>query len=453
MTTADAPVLLTPFRTAVGSIGRGFATHTVDALAAPVLAAVAQAVAGAGIPIDDLLLGNCLGPGGNIARVSALRAGLGLNVPAVTVDRQCGSGLDAVLQAVARVAAGHAQLVLAGGAESASTAPWRYWPPEPGTDVPRHRYERAPFAPVGMSDPEMGPAADALAAHYSISRERQDAWAARSHHRATRTQASGGFVAEIVPVGVPGTLGTAGTLGTPGTPETAGTLGTPGVNTTIATDDRPRAALTITTLARFPAAFTPGGTVTAGNSCGISDGAAALAVTTETVRQRLGVPGLRVIATAVTAGDSALPGIGAATAIQGVCQRAGVVPGEIAHVEITEAFAAQVLAVTDVVGIDEDTVSSQGGAIALGHPWGASGAILLVRLAARMGTLSPLSGSDTATYPGSTTHPTTPHPDNTAHTQPSERSGLKQYRSRTLGLAACSIGGGQGIAILVERVG
>src|SRR6218665_817789 len=99
MTTADAPVLLTPFRTAVGSIGRGFATHTVDALAAPVLAAVAQAVAGAGIPIDDLLLGNCLGPGGNIARVSALRAGLGLNVPAVTVDRQCGSGPDAVPQA------------------------------------------------------------------------------------------------------------------------------------------------------------------------------------------------------------------------------------------------------------------------------------------------------------------------------------------------------------------
>src|SRR6218665_1036768 len=435
MTTADAPVLLTPFPTAVGSIGRGFATHTVDALAAPVLAAVAQAVAGAGIPIDDLLLGNCLGPGGNIARVSALRAGLGLNVPAVTVDRQGGSGLDAVLRAVARVAAGHAQLVLAGGAESASTAPWRYWPPEPGTDAPRHRYERAPFAPVGMPAPEMGPAADALAAHYSISRKRQDAWAARSHHRATRTQASGGFFAEIVPVGTPGTLGT------------------PTVNTTIATDDRPRAALTITTLARFPAAFTPAGTVTAGNSCGISDGAAALAVTTETVRQRLGVPGLRVIATAVTAGDSALPGIGAATAIQGVCQRAGVVPGEIAHVEITEAFAAQVLAVTDVVGIDEDTVSSQGGAIALGHPWGASGAILLVRLAARMGTLSPLSGSDTATYPGSTTHPTTPHPDNTAHTQPSERSGLKQYRSRTLGLAACSIGGGQGIAILVERVG
>src|SRR6218665_1377674 len=102
MTTADAPVLLTPFRTAVGSIGRGFATHTGDALAAPLLPAVAQAVAGAGIPTDDLLLGNCLGPVGNFARVSALRAGLGLNAPAVTVDRQCGSGLDPVLQPLTR---------------------------------------------------------------------------------------------------------------------------------------------------------------------------------------------------------------------------------------------------------------------------------------------------------------------------------------------------------------
>ena len=138
-----APVIVAARRTAIGTAGRGFAEHTVDALAAPVLAEVARAVAPAGLPVDDVVLGNCMGPGGDIARVAALRAGLGHGVPGVTVDRQCGSGLDAVLQAASRVRAGDARLVLAGGAESASTAPHRSWPHS------GERYTRAPFAPAG----------------------------------------------------------------------------------------------------------------------------------------------------------------------------------------------------------------------------------------------------------------------------------------------------------------
>lgn len=389
MSTADlAPVIVAARRTAIGTAGRGFADHTVDALAAPVVAAAAAAVAPAGLPVDDVVLGNCMGPGGDLARVTALRAGLGTSVPGVAVDRQCGSGLDAVMQAASRVRAGDARLVIAGGAESASTAPHRHWPDS------GERYARAPFAPAGFPDPDMGPAADDLARVRGIGRARQDAWAARSHARAAAAQAAGVFDAEIVPVDG------------------------------VARDDRPRASMDVARLARFAPAFTPssaahprdgarpGGTVTAGNSCGFSDGAAAMAVTTAEVARDLGLPGLRVRAAAVAGGDPALPGLGGAPAARAALDRAGLRAADLGFVEITEAFAAQLLAVSDELGLDESTVSADGGAIALGHPWGASGAILLVRLAARM--LAP----DADGRPG---------------------------------LAACSIGGGQGIAMIVER--
>lgn len=381
-----APVLVAAHRTPIGTEGRAFAQHTVDALAAPVLAAVAAAVAPSGRLIDDVVLGNCMGPGGDLARVAALRAGLGAHVPGVTVDRQCGSGLDAVMQAASRVRAGDAALVLAGGAESASTAPHRHWPDS------GDRYERAPFAPPGFPDPDMGPAADRLAAVRGISRARQDAWAARSHARAAAAQARGVFDAELVVVDG------------------------------VARDDRPRASMDLGTLARFRPAFAgpdgprdadPGlGTVTAGNSCGFSDGAAAMAVTTERIARGLGLPSLRVRAAAVAAGDPALPGLGAVPAARAALDRAGLSAHELGFVEITEAFAAQVLAVSDELGLDEELISADGGAIALGHPWGASGAVLLVRLAARM-----LAADDARP-----------------------------------GLAACSIGGGQGVAMIVERV-
>lgn len=381
-----APVIVAARRTAIGTAGRSFASLTVDALAAPVLAAVANTIAPAGIAVGDVVLGNCMGPGGDLARVAALRAGLGDQVPGVAVDRQCGSGLDAVMQAASRVRAGDATLVLAGGAESTSTAPHRRWPDS------GERYSRAPFAPEGFPDPDMGPAADRLAALRGISRARQDAWAARSHARAAAAQAAGTFDSEIVAVDA------------------------------IVRDDRPRAAMDIARLARFAPAFAdadasggatgaPGATVTAGNSCGFSDGAAAMAVTTESIARELGLPALRVRAAAVAAGDPGLPGLGAAPAARAALVRAGMTTGDLGFIEITEAFAAQVLAVSDELGLDEDLISANGGAIALGHPWGASGAVLLVRLAARM-----LTADDGRP-----------------------------------GLAACSIGGGQGIAMIVER--
>ena len=378
------PVLVGGRRTAIGTAGHGFARVDVIGLAAPVLASLAEQCAPLDRPVDDVIIGNCMGPGGNIARVSALAAGLGDGVPGVTVDRQCGSGLDAVLQAAARVRAGDADLVLAGGAESASTAPWRFWPPAVGGDPVR--YTRAPFAPAGYPDPDMGTAADQLAALFGISRQRQDEYAARSHLLTVGTRDAGGFEAEIVAV------------------------------QGVSTDERPRPGMTVQRLGRLRPSFDPDGTATAGNSCGVSDGAAAVGVTTEAAARAAGLPYLRIVAAAVGAGRPDLPGLGPAPAVRRLLSRPsarGITVADIGAVEITEAFASVVLAVIDDLGLDRDLVCPDGGAIGLGHPWGASGSILLIRLAARM-----------------------LRPDGPA-----------------LGLAACAIGGGQGLAMLLQRPG
>ncbi|WP_206509385.1 thiolase family protein [Rhodococcus sp. BGS-1C] len=371
----SSAMLVAPWRTPIGNAGHGFAALTTTDLAAPVLAATLATLleSGCDADVDDVVLGNCLGPGGDPARVSALRAGLGAEVPGVTVDRQCGSGLDAVMQAAMRVRSGEEELILAGGVESASTAPWRFWPPE-GEAEPI-RYTRAPFAPSGFPDPDMGVAADALAQACGIGRERQDAYAARSHALAAATD----FTGEIVPV--------------------AG----------IERDQRIRPNMTQARLARLRPSFTADGTATAGNSCGISDGAAVVAVTSEALAK--GLPALRVLGSAVAGSDPALPGLGPVPAIEKVLRRTGIALSDIGIVEITEAFASVVLAVSDRLGIDENTLCPQGGAIAMGHPWGASGAVLLVRLARQMLT----------------------------------------ENGPELGLAACAIGGGQGIAMIVER--
>jgi acetyl-CoA C-acetyltransferase len=284
------------------------------------------------------------------------------------VDRQCGSGLEAINLAAGLVRAGVGGLYLAGGVESASTAPVRHWPGDPPV-----RYSRAPFAPPGFPDPGMGEAADLVAAEHGVSRERQDAYAERSHaHAVTRSHE---LRTELVPVG--------------------------GLDH----DERPRAGLTAARLKRLRPAFVAGGTVTAGNSCGVSDGAAVVAV-------QAGGHGLRILDWQVSGGDPARPGIALVPAVRTLLDRNRLKAGDLQAVEITEAFAGQVLACLDLLGIDESVVCAGGGAIALGHPWGASGAVLMVRLFTRMVRMN---GPD-------------------------------------LGLAACAIGGGLGVATLVARV-
>jgi acetyl-CoA C-acetyltransferase len=370
------PVMVDAVRTAIGTAGRAFGGVAAADLAAPLLTELQGR--NPGLPAGEVVLGNCMGPGGDVARVAVLSAGLPVETPALTVDRQCGSGLAAIDVAAARLRAEEG-LVLAGGVESASTAPWRFWPPAGGAEPVR--YERAPFAPDSHSDPDMGMAADLLAEQAGVSRQRQDAYAARSHRLAVAAAESGRFAAEIVPV--------------------AG----------VGTDERPRRGLDEDRLARLRPAFRAGGTVTAGNSCGVNDGAAVVAMVDGTTYRRLGVPGLRVLAVANAGVDPRRPGLGLVPAVRAALDRAGLSLTEMDVVELNEAFAGQVLACCDELGLDPDRVCVEGGALALGHPWGASGAVLAVRL----------------------------------FTQLVRRDGGER------GLAAISVGGGQGVAMVVER--
>jgi acetyl-CoA C-acetyltransferase len=373
----EVPVIVAALRTPIGTAGHAFKELSVDRLAAPVIEAVAREV---GRPVDDVVLGNCMGPGGNVARVSALAAGLGHGVPGLTVDRQCGSGLAAILVAGQAIGGGEMDLVVAGGAESASTAPLRTLR---GAAEP---YGRARFTPDGLPDPDMGPAAEALAARCGVGRERQDAYARASHAKALAARADGRFEQEIVPVAGRG-------------------------------DDQWPRPLRAASLARLPAAFVVEGTVTAGNSSPVSDGAAVVALVPD--RLRAGLPGMRLVAGSVVGCDPGLPGWGPVPAVRRVLDRAGVGVEQVAAVEIVEAFAAQVLAVTDALGLDPlgadaGRVCADGGALALGHPWGATGAVVVTRLFSRL-----------------------------------VRSGAP---AGTLGLATAAVGGGLGVAALFEVV-
>lgn len=372
-------VIVAARRSAISARGRAHAGVTLDALAGPVLAAVAQDVFEAtGLTaIDEVILGNCVGPGGNPARVAALAAGFGIQVPGLTVDRQCGSGLSAIAIAVDRVRTG-AGLVLAGGVESVSTAPVRVSDGQP--------YARAPFAPAGFPDPGMVEAAQAVATRFEITRERQDAYAARSHRLATAAQAAGRFDREL---------------------------------TSGARDDGPRAdfarlASRFTRLVDGDDAFA----VTAGNSSHFDDGAAAVALVP--AHARGGAPGLRVLAHVTTGVDPSLPGLGPISAVRLVLERAGRSLDSVVAIEIVEAFASQALACLDALdlvdarGEVDERVCADGGSLALGHPWGASAAVSVVRLFSRLVDGGAPAGA--------------------------------------LGLATAAVGGGMGVAMLVEVV-
>jgi len=386
------PVVIAARRTPIGTAGHALARVDLVGLLAPVLRALVDDLGPDAPGVDEVVIGNCMGPGGNPARVAALAAGLGTEVPGLTVDRQCGSGQEAVHQAATAVLAGIVDVVLAGGVESASTAPWRLARPTTRTGLPMP-YERAPFAPEGLGDPDMGPAAEALAARCGVSRKRQDAYAARSHALALAATRAGLFDAELVPV------------------------------KGVISDERPR-KLSEAALSRLRPAFAPGGTVTAGNCCGVSDGAAAVAVVPEYLRAALGAPGLALRGWVCVGLDPNTPGLGPVPAVARLLKGLGVDLAEVGVVEMTEAFAVQVLACADALGLDPlgpsdpdspgaAQVCPQGGAIAMGHPWGASGAMLLVRLFAQM----------------------------------------VRVDGPRLGIATCPVGGGQGLALLAERVG
>jgi acetyl-CoA C-acetyltransferase len=329
-------------------------------LLAPVLTALlAETGVDAG-EIADVVIGNAVGAGGNVARLAALEAGLPVTVPGLTVDRQCGSGLDAIVLASRLVAAGGGTY-LAGGVESISTAPLRAHRNDDGEPA---FFSRAQFAPHSHGDPDMGVAAENVAREYGISRARQDEFALRSHRRAVAAQAKGTFAGETVALPAAG----------PG----------PAASGAVTTDDGPRPKLSEALMARFPAAFVESGTVTAGNSCFDADGAAAVVITSLARARELGAAdALAVLGTDTAGVEPQLLGIGAAAAASRLLAAQSVDAADLDLVEFNEAFASQTLACLDHLGIDALRANADGGALALGHAYGASGAVLVTRLLAQ----------------------------------------------------------------------
>ncbi|PLC11279.1 acetyl-CoA acetyltransferase [Kocuria flava] len=350
-----APLLLLGRRTPLARAGTALAGVPVHRLLAPVLGALLEETGLAPEQVADVVVGNAVGAGGNPARLAALEAGLPQSVPGLTVDRQCGSGLDAVVLACRLARAGAGRAFLAGGAESISTAPLRGRRQEDGGV---ELYRRAQFAPEHLGDPDMGEAAETVAREHGIGRERQDAFALRSHRRALAAAAGGAFAGELVPVRTPRGAVTA--------------------------DNGPRPRLDAALLARFPPVFAAGGTVTAGNACGDADGAAAVLVADPATARGLGTATALAFRGAATVGvDPARLGLGAAVAARRLLAEQGVPVAALAAAEFNEAFAGQVLACTDLLGLDEEVLNAEGGALALGHAYGASGAVSVVRLLAR----------------------------------------------------------------------
>jgi 3-oxoadipyl-CoA thiolase len=355
-------VVLSAVRTPVGRYGGALADERPDDLAALV---IAEAVARAGVPaeeIEDVWFGAANQAGEdnrNVARMAALLAGLPESVAGVTVNRLCASGLSAVVGACHAVAAGDGDLFVAGGVESMSRAPLVMAKPE----VPFPRGNRTVWdTTLGWRFPNprleekfplesMGETGENVAERYGVSREEQDAFALRSHTRWAEAYEAGRFDDELVAVGE------------------------------VERDEHPRPDTSLEKLAGLRPAFREGGTVTAGNSSGINDGAAALVVASEEKARSLGVEPLGgFVGSAVAGVDPRVMGIGPVPAVQKLLARMGVGVDELDLVELNEAFASQSLVVIRELGLDEERVNVNGGAIALGHPLGMSGARLVVTL-------------------------------------------------------------------------
>jgi acetyl-CoA C-acetyltransferase len=355
-------VILSGVRTPVGRYGGALSHVRPDDLAALAIAAAVDRAQVEPASIDDVYFG-CANQAGednrNVARMAVLLAGLPDSVAGVTVNRLCASGLSAVVSACHAVLAGDVDVVVAGGVESMSRAPLVLAKPDAafprgnqvvydttlGWRFPNPRHEE--MFPLES----MGETGENVAERYGITREEQDAFALRSQQRWAEADAAGRFTDELVPVGE------------------------------VTTDEHPRPETSLDALAGLRSAFRSGGTVTAGNSSGINDGAAALVLTSEDRARELGVEPLGAFVGSAVAGvDPRVMGIGPVPAVRKLLTRLRVEPRDVDLVELNEAFASQSLVVIRELGLDEDRVNVNGGAIALGHPLGMSGARLVVSL-------------------------------------------------------------------------
>lgn len=356
--------VLSAKRTPIGKFLGGFSPLTVVDLGRAAAVAALEEAGVAPSEVDETILGHArqAGCGPNPARQVSVRAGVPETVPAMTINQACGSGMQALFAAADRILLGRAGIVLTGGMEHMTRVPHLLPRSREG-----YRLGHAPLVDAmyqdGFSCPLagqiMGETAETLAVQYDISRSEQDEYAVMSQERAARAQAEGRFDREIVPVAVPGKKG----------------------DELVARDEHVRAGTTFASLAKLPPVFHAGGTITAGNASGITDGAAALVLASEEEARRRGTTPLAWLEEGTTAGvDPRVMGIGPVPAVRGLAERTGRPAAEYDLVELNEAFAAQALAVDRELRFDRDRLNVNGGAIALGHPVGASGARIVVTL-------------------------------------------------------------------------
>jgi len=393
-------VIVEAVRTPIGRHGGALAPVRPDDLGARVLGAALERSGLEGEAIDDVLMG-CINQAGednrNVARMALLRAGLPVEVPGQTVNRLCGSGLQAVNSAHHAVAGGEGEVFLSGGVESMSRSPYVMLKPE-------HAYARGhpdvADTVLGWRFPNpafpdewtmsLGETAEVVAREFGVSREEQDAFAAESQRRCAKAVEGGAFEGEIVPVELPRRRGDPAR---------------------VEEDEHPRPGTTVEVLSRLRPVFRDDGTVTAGNASGINDGAAALLVMEEERARSEGFePMARVVATAVAGVEPHRMGVGPIPATEKALERAGMTVDDLDLVELNEAFAAQAIPCIRELGLDPEHTNVYGGAIALGHPVGCSGARILTTLLHAM-----------------------------------------VRRDAEVGLATMCIGVGQGIATIVER--
>ena len=396
--------ILDPIRTAVGKYGGALSSVRPDDMAGNVLRALVERTGIDPAGVDDVILG-CANQAGednrNVARMAVLLGGLPQTVPAVTVNRLCASSLEAVIQGMRAIRANEANLIIAGGVESMSRAPY---------SMPKNVSGKAMFGNLTVYDTAlgwrypnsameamfpleaMGETAENIAERWGISREDQDAFALQSHQRAAAARASGVLSDEIIPYVIPSRKADP---------------------VVVAHDEQPRADASLESMATLKAAFRKGGSVTAGNSSSLNDGAAAMLLASEQVITDRADLRKHAIAKILSSGavgvDPRIMGIGPVGAIQLACKRAGIGVNDLDLVEINEAFAAQSLACIRELNLDMNKVNVNGGAIAIGHPLGVSGARILGHLAREM-----------------------------------RRRGLRY------GAAALCIGVGQGLAVVIE---
>ena len=388
-------VIVAATRTAIGSFQGGLASIPAPQLGATIVRRLLEQTGVAAEQVDEVILGQVLtaGSGQNPARQTAIHAGLPFATPALTLNKVCGSGLKALHLAAQAIRCGDADVIIAGGQENMSLSP--YVMPGARTGL---RMGHAKIVDTmiedglwdAFNDIHMGITAENLVDKYNLTREQQDAFAAASQQKASAAIAAGRFVDEITPVSIPQRKGDP---------------------VIFDTDEQPRASTTAESLAKLRPAFKKDGSVTAGNASTLNDGAAAVMLMSAEKAKELGVPVLaRIVAYANAGVDPTIMGIAPVTATQKCLSKAGWTVADLDLIEANEAFAAQALSVNQELGWDTDKINVNGGAIALGHPIGASGCRILVTLLHEM-----------------------------------------IRRDAKKGLATLCIGGGQGVALAIER--